>query len=365
MVTRLLISLFVLVCTVLAGCGAKKVEAPPAASSGQASAPTAPAPSPARGIKGDTLPGRVLFVQRGTIWLWQGNEAAPLIGGGVAWQPAWSPDGRRIAYIERGESYSDVMLADASGTHLDQLTFNGSNLQLQSYERIYDTMWAFYPTWAPDGSYLVVAMQYAPPFGSPAVEYNLSIFRLALDGSSRRRQLYADTTAHCGPMAFPPRSFSPSAGSGESRPIVYTHASLEPDGFQQLHLLDPATSESVPLPGVPPHSYDPTFSPDGRWLVFAATDDDGATDIWLLSRLPTRSKPTPRRLTTLGTARAPTFSPDGTMLAFLAIPPDKSGFELWVAPLTLDEAGNLHLEEARQVTREMHLDADSGVSWAP
>jgi TolB protein len=356
-----LIALFVLVCCLVAACGARKAEAPPAAPPGQASTPAAPANVSAQGITGDTLPGRLLFVQQGTIWLWQGNRAAPLIGGGKVWQPAWSPDGTRIAYIERGESYSDVMLADASGRHLDQLTFNGSKLQLQSRERIYDTMWAFYPTWAPDGSYLIIAAQYAPPFGSPAVEYNLSIFRLALDGSSTRYQLYADTTAHCGKIAFPPR---PASASSRARQLVFTHASTEQEGFQQLHLLNLATNESTPLPGAPPSSYDPAFSRDGRWLVFTSANE-GKTDIWLLPAPPTSGTPTPRRLTTLGTARAPAFSPDGTMLAFLAIPPDKGGFELWVASLTLDESGNLQLDTPRQVTRDMYLDADSGVSWAP
>jgi TolB protein len=66
----------------------------------------------------------------------------------------------------------------------------------------------------------------------------------------------------------------------------------------------------------------------------------------------------------MGMARAPAFSPDGRLLAFLAIPPDEQGFELWVAELSQHADGLLQASEPRQLTSEMGLDADSGLSWA-
>ncbi|NJN66222.1 MAG: hypothetical protein HC884_05685 [Chloroflexaceae bacterium] len=120
------------------------------------------------------------------------------------------------------------------------------------------------------------------------------------------------------------------------------------------------------LPRCPPHSYDPAFSPDGAWLAFAARDKDGQTDIWVLPANPAEgSNPTPQRLTNLGMARSPTFSPDGKRLAFLAIPPHQGGFDLWVAEVSADERGWPVAETPRQVTHEMYLDADSGLSWSP
>jgi TolB protein len=326
--------------------------------------PEEPSSPTEEAIQGDELPGKLLFVQDGTIWMWSGGQAQRLIGEGVAWQPDWSPDGKRIVYVERGESYTDVMLADARGNHLDQLTFNGSRYQLQSHERIYDTMWSFYPTWSPDGTHIAMASQYGPPFGSPAVEYNLSLFMLSLD-SGNRLQLYADSNAQCGHIAYMPTG--PSTTS-EPRFVAFTHASMRPEGYQQIYRFDLNSETSEPFPGVPPHSYDPAFYPDGRWLAFAARNtENSTTDIWVLPTTTTSdSAAAPQRLTSLGKARAPVFSPDGTMLAFLAIPPRQAGFDLWVADLSIDSTtGMIKASEPRQVTFEMSLDADSGLSWAP
>lgn len=312
-------------------------------------------------VRGETLPGRLLFVQQGVIWQWREGEGRPLLGKGLERHPDWSPDGTKITYVEHGESYTDVMIADAKGDHLAQLTYNGSEHQLQSRERIHDTMWAFYPTWMPDGSRITVASQYGPPYGSPAVEYNLSLFLLSTDGSGKRQQIYADTMAQCGSM-----DYLPTTAEREETPILaFTHAGMGAEGYQQIYRLDLETETAAPFPGMPRHSYDPAFSPDGAWLAFAARNGN-ETDIWVLPGEPTaRSEPNPTQLTSLGRARAPAFSPDGTMLAFLAIPPGKGGFELWVVPLSESDDGTLRAGKPRQISCDMNLDADSGLSWAP
>lgn len=308
-------------------------------------------------VEGENLPGRLLFVQRGTIWLWQGKQGRPLFGEGVAWQPTWSPDGAQIAYIERGESYSDVMLADQNGAHVAQLTYNGSTQPIHSRARVCSSMWAFYPAWLPDSDQLVIASQYRPPScppGSPALEYNLALYTLsAPDG--QRQMLYADDGAHCGRATYAP----------DGVVLAFARAATGQDGTQQIHRLNRFTNQSAPFPGAPSSSYDPVFSPDGAWLIFAARDGE-QTDIWALPGNPTDgSSPTPLRLTSLGTARAPAFSPDGRKIAFLAIPEGKEGFDLWVADLSVDNRGMLRVDEPRQVTQGMRLDADSGISWAP
>jgi hypothetical protein len=51
------------------------------------------------------------------------------------------------------------------------------------------------------------------------------------------------------------------------------------------------------------------------------------------------------------------------MLAFLALTPGANSFDLWVVDLQPGQDGALHPGQPRQITRDMRLDADSGVAW--
>jgi TolB protein len=300
-------------------------------------------------VRGEELPGRVLFVRDGVVWQWQGQEARPLFGSGEAIQPAWSPEGERIAYIARSNSFSELHLADARGAPLVQLTANGTTSPPNSIERVYESRWVFYPVWTPTAGSIVVAAQEQPPAGDPPADYNLTL-ALVSTTPGEPLPLYADDMAQAGRGAV-----SPGGGS-----IVFTHAGTGPDGRQQLYQLGLASGEAQPVPGAPVPSYDPAFTPDGRWLAFAARDGD-RTDIFVLPA----EGGTAQRLTTHGAARAPVFAPDGSRLAFLAVADGEAGFDLWVADITSDEAGQIRASPARRLTSGLGLDGDSGLSWAP
>jgi TolB protein len=313
--------------------------------------PAAPAPPPASdaALRGELLPGRLLFVQRGVIWLWTGREARPLLGAGEAVQPAWSPEGRRIAYVARSNSFSELLLADADGVGLAQLTANGADAPPNSIERVYGSRWVFYPAWTPQGASLVVAAQAAPPTGAPPVDQPLTLAVIPA-GPGEPLPLLNDGAAVMGRSALSPDGAS----------LVVTRMGVGPNGRQELLLLDLAVGEALPLPGAPAPSYDPAFSPDGRWLAFAARDSAG-TDLFVLPA----EGGTPARMTSHGAARSPAFSPDGSLIAFLAVAPGEAGFDLWVADLTYAEAGGISAAAPRRLTTGLGLDADSGLSWAP
>lgn len=329
----------------LTGCA---VGSEPGPTPGVALAPTATVGREA--LRGEELPGRLLFVRGGVIWQWRGSEARRLLGAGEAFQPAFSPDGARIAYVTRGNDYSDILLADGSGAPLGQLTFNGSRQPINSLDRVYESTWVFYPSWAPAGDRLVVAAQPAPPAGDPPAEYNLGLYELPA-GDGAQVSLYASDAAHCGRSAYTP------AGDG----LIFVRSGAGAAGQQELYRLDLASGRAELLPGAPAPAYDPKLAPGGRWLAFAAGDGAG-TDIYAL---PLAGGAAPTRLTNLGAARAPAFSPDGAQIAFLAIAPGEGGFDLWVADLSQDAAGGLRAGAPRRLTNGLSLDADSGLSWAP
>lgn len=300
-------------------------------------------------VRAEEISGRLLFVRGGVIWQWRGREAKSLLGNGDSFQPAFSPDGSQIAYVVRGNDYSDVLLADAAGAPVSQLTTNGSRLPINSLERVYASTWALYPAWAPTGDRLAIAAQPAPPAGDPPAEYNLDLYELPV-GVGAQTQIYAAENAHCGRSVYTP--------SGDA--LLFVRAGAGATGEQQIYRLNLAGGTATPVAGAPIPSYDPAISPDGRWLAFAARDDTH-TDVFALSLAGGKS---PLRLSDNGAARAPVFSPDGRQIAFLAIAPGESGFDLWLADLSTDTSGGLRAGTPRRLTTGMHLDADSGLSWA-
>jgi TolB protein len=305
-------------------------------------------PPPTVAATGAALPGRLLFVRGGNLWLWQGASGGALTSSGDAIQPAWSPDGARIAYIRRVESFSDLMVMPASGGDPVQLTDDGSSSPPHSYERIYESIWAFYPAWSPDGAEIAFASQAGPPYGSPAAEYRVSLFVAPVGGAGGRQQIYADAMGHVGRLVYAP----------DGATIVFAFAPVGEDA-PRLYRYSRASGSAKPLPGAPEQSYDPAFSPDGGWLAFAARAE-GRTDVFAMPA----GGGAPARLTSMGGARAPAFSPDGKLLAFLAITPGSNSFDLWVAELEAGADGALRARSPRQVTRDMQIDADSGLSWS-
>ncbi|MEO7908027.1 MAG: hypothetical protein ABIV47_00120 [Roseiflexaceae bacterium] len=279
-----------------------------------------------------------------------------LTSSGDAFQPAWSPDGQWIAYIQRVISFSDVLVipaddpsasSGATGEPL-RLTEDGPDSSVYSYERIYASTWAFYPAWSPDGATIAFASQAGPPGGDPAAEFRISLFATPAAAGGERTQLYADQGGHVGRLAYAP--------DGQSIAFAYGPAS---DDAPMIYRYLTADGSAAPFPGAPAQSYDPAWAPDGRWLAFAARTN-GRTDVFAIRSGATGSA---IQLTSLGAARAPAFSPDGKQLAFLAIAPGSNSFDLWVLDLEVSADGKLTPGHPRQITQGMALDADSGVAW--
>ncbi|NJM08547.1 hypothetical protein HC891_23730 [Candidatus Gracilibacteria bacterium] len=296
---------------------------------------------------GDPIAGRILFVRDAAIWLWQGERARLLLGDGAT-QPSWAPDGTRFAFVQRGNSFSDVLLATNAGEVIAQLTFNESQQAPNSFARAYESVWAFYPAWSPDGQEIVMASQASPPVGDPAAEYNLALYVLPV-GDGAQRPLFAGDTVHSG------RAHYARDGSG----LVFAAVPTAADGTSQLYWLDFSSGIHTPLAGLPQPAYDPALSPDGAWLIFAAASAAGV-DIFATTPDGTEAI----QLSQHGSARAPVFSPDGTQVAFLAAAPG-TGFDLWLADFSLDEQGFPSLGQPRRISDGLNLDPDGGLSWAP
>jgi TolB protein len=336
-VGRTLLHCWVLALLALGACTAEPQVVEPA---------NVPTPS-ATPIRTEQLPGKLALGRAGAIWVWQDRQLRQIIPP-PATQPAFAPDGLSLAYIARSPGATDLLVADGEGNRLGRLTDHGSSLPPTSLDRVYETAWAFYPSWSPTGDRLLVAMQARPPAGDPPRDPPLGLVEVGLYGGFQ--PLTDGDGLDYGRSVMAESNIIYAVGVSRDRDAVQTIYAIEPNGARNM------------LSGIPGPAYDPVLSRDQRYLLFAATVD-GRTDIYGLDLL--SGGATAVRLTDFGTARAPAVSPDGTLLAFLAIAPDGATFDLFVADFSLDANGALRADRPRRLSTELGFDPDAGLSWAP
>jgi Lysyl oxidase/WD40-like Beta Propeller Repeat len=192
-----------------------------------------------------------------------GKGANRLVAPGGS-EPAWSPDGRRLAYVGPGiGGANDVFVADADGTHVAAITQTGDAGETS-------------PGWSPDGRRLVF-------------EQNGAIVVLRADGSNPR---------------ILARGREPSWSPGGTR------IAFEVNG--DLFLVPAAGGRPRPLTSSVSWELSPAWSPDGRHIAFVS--DEGASfDVRVLDL---RQGATASLTADEFDDSTPTFSADGRRVLF-------------------------------------------------
>ena len=162
-------------------------------------------------------------------------------------QPAWSPDGGTIAFLSHRDGDVAVWLMDADGGNKRKL--------VQGRE----------PAWSPDGKRIA--------FTSGQYEGNDEIYIVDADGSNLRR------------LTFDPHYDWHAAWSPDGRRLAFNS---ERFGGEELMLADVATGRQVRIT-VARNTFeqDPYWSPDGRALAYQGKmnfREDGTLDVHFSSR---------------------------------------------------------------------------------
>lgn len=275
-----------------------------------------------------TLAGRILADKEGNVWLLTQDTFKQLSSGGRARQPAWSPDGQRIAYVRMGDNSSDIWVMNADGSGARALTkFSSANIKANH--------WAFDPAWSPEGGRIAYLSEQA--------SFDLALWVMDADGSNPRQIAVLD--AYTGGVGAP--SWAP-----DNTRMAYA---AYRNGVPQIWSMLFRTGEWTQLSKNAGGAYDAAWSPTGTHIAYTARDN-GKNDIWVMAE----DGSIPTKVTTTGFCRAPAWSADGTTLAYL----NGAGgyFDLWQVKITVQN-GAIKVGDAEQVTKNAQLDPASGIAW--
>jgi TolB protein len=218
--------------------------------------------------------------------------------------PSWSPDGLWVAFQSDRDGDHEIYVVRAAGGGLRQLTHNDSD----------DAM----PTWSAGGSHV----RYMAMAGGEHVQLEVP----AGGGTPRR-------------MENPPTP--PPVKSRDGRLLAWEEpvagGPAQAHGGPTAIFVRPAAGGAPQRVSGPGHSEQPSFSPDGTLLVYENRQPgDELTDSQLFV-VPT-SGGSPRRLTG-GTD--PSWSPDGRLILFKAWLPERK--QLMVSTIAPEGRGLRHL----------------------
>lgn len=331
-----------LLALLLVACG--QPTASPTAAPAAVPAPTAAESAVAEAPSG----GRVLFTRGGNIWLWQDGQTAQLTDAGGIRQPRWSPSGDAILYVKVGESYMNLMLADANAQNARALTDNqAKGYQIESQEYVQHSFLLTGPTWArlADGSDRIVY----------STDREGGAFNLAMMSGVGAKGVSINATKALG-VHIEGAALSPDGSTIAFVAPVTDAASGATE--TQLYTVAPATGAYKAITNEKKGAYDPAWSADGQWIVFSARSEKGdETDLYIMHADGSGRQ----RLTDGGKDRGASWSPDGTQIAFLR--QQDTGFALYT--IDLDQSTGVIAPGKPQRLGDF-LDADgiSGTSWA-
>jgi len=300
-----------------------------------------------------TIPGSIVYVKAGNVWIQSGKEAHQLTSDGQASMPSWSPDGAWVYYIETTDEIGNfptggvvrryamtvpnVKRVRADGSGKPELVATGRFRQGR-YTWFY---WLREPVLSPDGRTIALISDAPNPLQSDVVIQLLDV---------QTRKLTKPKLADTAGLGHQDPAWSP-----DGKQLLYVRNDRDAArGAPVIYRYDLRTKRAAALSG---QGYlAPAWSRDGRFIAATRTDSFG-TDIVILDA----QKGTELiRLTDDGVSWSPVWSPKGDAVAYLHL---ESGIvDLRMIPLT-GTAPNWTVGDTLNLTELSGLDGASRPGW--
>jgi dipeptidyl aminopeptidase/acylaminoacyl peptidase len=196
--------------------------------------------------------------------------------------PAWSPDGRKIAFVRNDGGNRDIWAMNPDGSGQVRLTSDPASDR--------------YPSWSPDASAIAFRSNRRP-------STSFDIWKMRADGSDAV-QVTADSGLWGRSLETDP------AWSPDGRKIAFVS---DRDGNREIYVANADGSSPRRMTDNPATDQFPAWSPHGSKIAFVS-DRDGNEEIYVMSGSDGSGQ---TNLTADPAAdRYPTWSPDGGKIAF-------------------------------------------------
>jgi TolB protein len=300
------------------------------------------------------VPGSLLYVKHGNIWLQQGDEARQLTSTGDDTMPAWAPDGASIYFVRttaesgRWPSGGVTRTYELAIPQLMRIGADGSGeaeVLLTGRIKRGTNTWSYFirePAISPDGSTAAIVTDGPDPTTSDIV---VKLLDLAGDGGLTDPELgQTQSLGHQDP-----------AWSPDGRFLLYVRNAREgARGTPAIYRYNVANARSIAITG---GGYaDPSWSRDGRFIAATRTSTFG-TDVVILDA---SNGAEVLRVTRDDNSFSPVWSPAGNAIAFFRVV--HGVVDLVLVPLE-GTGPDWTAGEAISLTISAGLDAAARAAW--
>jgi TolB protein len=298
------------------------------------------------------IDGKIVYAKAGNLWIQEGSSARQLTKTGRDSQPAWSPDGKWIYFIDTRRSRGRFTLVATrwyilNYPILSRIKPDGTGreaLLSGLYKAGGSQRWFFFirqPAPSPNGRTIALVSDGPDPTKRDVI---LQLFDL------KTKKMTKVPVAEEAPLGHQDPSWRP-----DGTQLMYVKNGRDGSrGTPEIYRYDPKAKRARAMSG--PGYMEPVYSPDGRYLAATRTSSFG-TDVVVLDA---RSGGEILRVTSDEHSWGAAWSPDGKQLAFLHL--DGQTVDLQVATLT-GSAASLAVDSIEPLTEFSDLDPTSRPSW--